>query len=127
MPKIEGSASAGNTGPSTGFADNSDPFEEDLDDALCVFKAGDSNKDIMEKNDQLIMFYVDLENEVIVSNSKEEKKGEDDDLPGDQMNESKHPVLFNQYPLCKNHSIMLLFADAGLPQVISDELLLLIL
>ena len=70
MPKIEGSASlgGGEMGPSSGFADNSDPFEEDLEDALCVFKAGDSNKDIMEKNDKLIMFYIDLENEVIVSN-----------------------------------------------------------
>jgi len=26
---------------SSGFADNSDPFEDDLEDALCVFKAGD--------------------------------------------------------------------------------------
>ena len=68
MPKIEGSASNGHTGPSSGFEDNSDPFEEDLEDALCVFKAGDSNKDIMEKNDKLIMFYIDLENEIIVSN-----------------------------------------------------------
>ena len=71
MPKIEGSVGAGgmasNGGPSSGFADNSDPFEEDLEDALCVFKAGDSNVSIMEKNEKLIMFYIDLENEVIVN------------------------------------------------------------
>lgn len=48
MPQVEFGANAGQ--PSTGFADNSDPFEEDLDDALCVFKAGDGNQDILEKN-----------------------------------------------------------------------------
>jgi len=70
MPKIEGSAGVmlkNDEGPQAGFADNSDPFEDDLEDALCVFKAGDSNKDILEKNDKLIMFYVDLENEMIVN------------------------------------------------------------
>lgn len=34
-----------------------------------------------------------------------------------------HPVLFNQYPLCEDHSLILLFAREGLPQVLSDELL----
>jgi len=43
------------------------------------------------------------------------------------MSESKHPVLFNQYPVCELHSLFLLFADAGLPQVLSDELLVLML
>lgn len=36
-------------------------------------------------------------------------------------------MLFNQYPLCLNHSLFLLFAEAGLPQILSDELLLLVL
>ena len=45
----------------------------------------------------------------------------------EQMSESKHPVLFNQYPVCELHSLFLLFADAGLPQVLSDELLVLML
>ena len=65
MPKVE----FGHTesGPSSGFADNSDPFEDALEDALCVFKSGDVNSDILEKNEKLIMFYVDLENEMIVN------------------------------------------------------------
>lgn len=50
----------------TGFADNSDPFEDDLEDAMCVFKSGDGNTDILEKNEKLILFYVDLENEEII-------------------------------------------------------------
>ena len=37
---------------STGFADNSDPFEDDLEDAMCVFKSGDGNTDILEKNEK---------------------------------------------------------------------------
>jgi hypothetical protein len=40
---------------------------------------------------------------------------------------TKHPILLNQYPICPNHSLFLLFAEEGLPQVLSDELLLLLL
>lgn len=123
MPKVEFGAKT--DGPSTGFDDNTDPFEEALDDALCVFKSGDGNSDILERNEKLIMFYLDLENEVIVDKKvePEESKGAGESGPM----ESKHPVLFNQYPTCQNHAIALLFADAGLPQVLSDELLLLML
>lgn len=112
MPKVEFGAS--DSGPSNGFGDNSDPFEDDLEDALCVFKSGDGNADILEKNENLIMFYVDLDNEQIISkpNSGEESKQQANDM---QETESKHPVLFNQYPVCENHSLFLLFADAGLP------------
>jgi hypothetical protein len=59
------------------FADNSYPFENALEDALCVFKSGNNNSDIMENNAYLIIFYFDLENEYIVSkpnNSIEEIK-----------------------------------------------------
>lgn len=65
MPKVE-SAAGGTDGPTMGFNDNSDPFEDDLEDALYVFKPGDGNTDILEKNEKLIMFYLDLENEMIV-------------------------------------------------------------
>jgi hypothetical protein len=121
MPGIE----FGGGGGSTGFADNSDPFEEALEDALCVFKSGDTNSDILEKNEKLIMFYIDLENELIIDKQGEESKDKDDE--GELGAESKHPVLLNQYPICQNHSLFLLFADAGLPQVLSDELLVLML
>jgi len=75
----------------TGFADSSDPFENELEEALCVFKSGDGNTDILEKNENLIMFYIDLENECIVNkqSAAEEKKDEDADIQG------QHPVLFN--------------------------------
>lgn len=33
-----------------GFEDNSDPFENELEEALCVFKSGDGNTDIIEQN-----------------------------------------------------------------------------
>lgn len=74
------------------------------------------------------MFYVDLENEEIVDKQVSEQKMVDEGAVGDdQAQQSKHPVLLNQYPLCFNHSLFMLFADAGLPQVLSDELLLLML
>lgn len=76
MPKIESRGS--DPGPSQGFNDNSDPFEDALEDALCVFKSGDTNSDIMERNEKLILFFVDLENESIINKnnfkSEEEKK-----------------------------------------------------
>jgi len=48
-----------------------------LEDALCVFKAGDSNTDILEKNDKLIMFYIDLENELIIEKEGQEENKDD--------------------------------------------------
>jgi hypothetical protein len=60
MPKVE--FGGGGTG-----GEGNDPFEEALEDALCVFKSGDTNSDILEKNAKLIMFYIDLENETIVT------------------------------------------------------------
>jgi hypothetical protein len=106
----------------TGFADNSDPFENELDEALCVFKSGDGNTDILDSNEKLIMFYIDLENEEIVN-----KQGLEEDKDQNEDTQGTHPILFNQYPVSANHSLLLLFADAGLPQVLSDELLVLVL
>ena len=69
------------------------------------------------------MFYVDLDNEIIINRGTEENKQD----TNDEVSDSKHPVLFNQYPISAHHSLLLLFADAGLPQVLSDELLVLVL
>ena len=74
MPKVEhGGGATGGGLPVAGFTDNSDPFEDDLEDALCVFKAGDSTSDALEKNAPLIMFYIDLENEQIVDKRDNEE------------------------------------------------------
>ena len=95
-------------------------FEESLEDALCVFKTGGANSDIVEENQKIVLFYIDLDNEEFVAkNSKKEEQNPDSE------NEGKlHPVLLNQYPLCKRDSLFLLFAEEGLPQVLSDELLI---
>jgi hypothetical protein len=53
-------------------------------------------------------------------------QGQPEDEDEDIVN-SKHPMLLNQYPLCEGHSLFLLFAQEGLPQVLSDELLILLL
>ncbi len=80
----------------------------------------------MKENEGQLLFYVDLENESLVDKSESKGKQEGEDLE-DELQGSKHPILLNQYPICPNHSLFLLFAEEGLPQVLSDELLLLLL
>jgi hypothetical protein len=51
-----------------------DPFEDSLEDALCVFKsggggAGGKDVDILKENEAQLLFYVDLDNETIVDKS----------------------------------------------------------
>ena len=103
--------------------EDKDIFEEQLEDALCVFKTG-NNYELLEKNQDQILFYVDLENETIIS--KHQKDNNEGDLE-EEVQSNKHPVLLNQFPWCENHALFLLFAEEGLPQVLSDELLLLLL
>lgn len=109
MPKVE-------FGAGEGQDDSKDPFEDSLEDALCVFKSGGGggkDTDILKENEAQLLFYVDLDNEVIVD--KFETAQEADDLDDEEAAQSKHPVLLNQYPLCEGHSLFLLFAQEGLP------------
>lgn len=113
MPQVEQKKdSLGDNG------EKDDLFEEHLEDALCVFKSGGVNSDIIKQNEKQIMFFLDLENEEIIE--KEQAKEVSD---GDEKIGGMHPVLFNQYPICKDHCLLLLFAFEGLPQALSDELL----
>lgn len=41
-------------------------FEDALEDALCVFKSGGVDSDILEQNEKQILCYLDLDNEDIV-------------------------------------------------------------
>lgn len=100
-----------------------------MEDALCVFKSGGTgagkDTDILKENEAQLLFYVDLDNETVVDkNAGNQEEGEDED---EEIVNSKHPVLLNQYPICEGHSLFLLFAQEGLPQILSDELLLLVL
>ena len=97
-----------------------------LEDALCVFKSGGVDSDLLEQNASQILCYLDLDNESVVEKEKALKMSNGDG-DSDEQSSKLHPVLFNQYPLCKDHSLLLLFAQEGLPQVLSDELLLLVL
>lgn len=102
-----------------GEDDGKDLFEDQLEEALCVFKTGGANSDLLEENANQILFYLDLDNEEVVVEKKDSARDADDSA------ETKmHPVLFNQYPLCNRHSLFLLFAEEGLPQVLSDEVLI---
>lgn len=69
MPKVEfGGCGAGD--------DEQDPFEDSLEDALCVFKSGagaGKDADILKENEGQILFYVDLENEQIIDKNVAKK------------------------------------------------------
>ena len=119
MPKIESEK-----GDSALDSDGKDLFEGELEDALCVFKSAGANSDILKENEAQILFYVDLDNEEIIDRDKKKKAEVDED---DEIKGEVQPMLFNQYPLCKDHSLFLLFAEEGLPQVLSDELMVLVL
>ena len=71
MPKVEFGASSGMQD------DEKDPFEDSLEDALCVFKSGGGGPggkdvDILKENEAQLLFYVDLDNETIVDKSAAE-------------------------------------------------------
>lgn len=38
-----------------------------------------------------------------------------------------HPVLINANPLCRNHSILVMYPDEELPQIIGQDIVLLLL
>ena len=63
MPKVEFGGGGDDEGK--------DPFEDSLEDALCVFKSGNASKDtdILKENENQLLFYVDLENENIIGKS----------------------------------------------------------
>lgn len=105
MPKIESEKAEPGL-------DNDDLFEGELEDALCVFKSAGANSDILKENEAQVLFYVDLDNEEIIDRDKKKKGVVDED---DEIKGEVHPMLFNQYPLCKDHSLFLLFAEEGLP------------
>ena len=122
MPQIESGKR------DSGFdSDSKDLFEDELEDALCVFKSAGANSDILKENESQILFYVDLDNEEIVDKDKVKKRKEGPVDEDDEIKGEVHPMLFNQYPLCPNHSLFLLFAEEGLQQLLSDELLVLML
>ena len=65
---------------------------------------------------------MNLENEEIidVEDRHTDKNGADWEI---EVDSAVHPALINQYPLGKEHAILLLFAEEGLPQILSDEIL----
>lgn len=98
MPKVEFGAGVSPTD------ENKDPFEDSLEEALCVFKSGGGGgpggkeTDILKENEAQLLFYVDLENEQVVDKGAElkmeglegEEEGGDEEAP-----QSKHPLLLN--------------------------------
>lgn len=92
-----------------------DLFEGELDSALQVFKSGGANTDLLKENEAQILFYVDLENEEVIAKEQMEENKEDEEDGEQEIGERPHPMLFNQYPLCQAHSLLLLFAEHSFP------------
>lgn len=88
-----------------------------MEDALCVFKSGGGKEsDILKENEGQLLFYIDLENEHLIDKTgKVTGEVDQKDELEEELHSSMHPVLMNQYPLCKYHSLFLLFAEEGLP------------
>jgi len=62
------------------------------------------------------LFYVDLENEEVIAKEVMEYKKDYGEEDGErEIGERPHPMLFNQYPLCHSHSLLLLFAEHSFP------------
>jgi hypothetical protein len=95
----------------------------DFDDDLNVFKNEGTDADLIKANEDKILFYVDLENEEVVDAEKRKADKEEGADLEESVNSAVHPVLINQFPLGKDHAILLLFAEEGLPQILSDEIL----
>lgn len=102
--------------------ENDDEDSLDLDDDLNVFKNDGADAGLIKTNEDKILFYVDLENEEIVDVEDRKADREGADLE-EEVDSAVHPVLINQFPLGKEHAILLLFAEEGLPQILSDEIL----
>jgi hypothetical protein len=65
-----------------------------LEDALCVFKSGGVDSDILEQNEKQILCYLDLDNEGIVDKVTATKQ-RNADLSEGAESSKLHPVLFN--------------------------------
>ena len=79
-----------------------------------------------------ILFYVDLENEAIVTKEKANEINEDGMLDGNEMeNEISqseyHPVLANISPVGPNHALLPLYSQEELPQVVGSDIIMLLL
>jgi hypothetical protein len=85
MPAIE----SGSRDPND--PEGGDPFENSLEDALCVFKSGGGDADILKDNESQILFYIDLENEAII---EKDKKVENNDAD-QEVEGTNHPLMIN--------------------------------
>jgi len=79
-----------------------------------------------------ILFYVNLDEEAIITKETVSKKEEEIDFEENQLDDeisefSHHPVLVNISPICMNHCILPLFPAEELPQVIGSDILVLLL
>jgi len=99
-----------------------DSLERDLKGFIDVPK---SDFDFMKANNEKIFSFIDIDNEQIkASHSSTGEESEELEL---NVVEGTHPLLIPEYPICVDHTILPLFVEQQLPQILSDDLLLLII
>lgn len=99
-----------------------------------VFREFDENAfNFNSCNPAEILFYVDLDEEEVISKEKEEEI-EDEQLfhEEEQLNNEitefeNQPILVNIAPVCPNHCVIPLFPEEQLPQTIGQDVVLLVL
>jgi len=99
--------------------EDNDSFEEELS----VFK-NFSDVKITEDN---VLFYVDIENESIKETLEPSSAEFREEELEEEITQGAHPIVLNVFPICRKHVLMALFSEQGLPQLLSDELISLIL
>lgn len=74
-----------------------------------------------------MLFYVDIENETIKESLDPNNSDFKEEDLEEEITQGAHPIVLNVFPICRKHVLMALFSEQGLPQLLSDELISLIL
>jgi len=96
-----------------------------------IFQLFDENKfNFTKVKPEEILFYVDLENEEVISTEEKQKRDAEEGeeaLEKEISEDYLHPVIINARPVAPYHLLIPLSIDEGLPQVISLDLINLLL
>jgi len=102
--------------------------------AKAVYKEFDENQfNFNSCNPAEVLFYVNLDEEEVISKEKEEEieeeqlLNEEEQLDHEITESENQPIIVNIAPVCPNHCIIPLFPQEQLPQTIGQDIILLLL
>ncbi len=116
---------------------NDSPINEksknDKTETKKIFQDFDENKfNFNNCTPHEILFYVNLEEEVVITKEDNDKWEQDHlfdeaQLDNEISETENHPIIVNVSPLCPNHSVLPLFPQEELPQTIGQDIIMLLL